>query len=180
MLKFQYKNYLLMILMLAGVVSIFDRFVFALVLEPIKSDLDLSDSQLGLMTGIAFAAFYAIAGIPIARWADRGNRITIASLTMGLLGIMLALCGMVSNFFQLLLARAGVAVGEAGCMPTAQSLLADYFDRAERPQAMAIYFMFYPISMIAGYLVGGLASGRDLAGALPLLSWVYLVSWPQS
>lgn len=155
MLKFQYKNYLLMILMLAGVVSIFDRFVFALVLEPIKSDLDLSDSQLGLMTGIAFAAFYAIAGIPIARWADRGNRITIASLTMGLLGIMLALCGMVSNFFQLLLARAGVAVGEAGCMPTAQSLLADYFDRAERPQAMAIYFMFYPISMIAGYLVGG-------------------------
>lgn len=155
MRRIQYKNYLLLILLFAGVVSIFDRFVFALALEPIKVDLHLSDTQLGLMTGIAFAAFYALAGIPIARWADRGNRITIAAVTMGLLGVMLAFCGVVTNFIQLLLARAGVAVGEAGCMPTAQSLLADYFDRAERPQAMAIYFMFYPISMIAGYLVGG-------------------------
>lgn len=150
-----YKNYLLGILLLMGSVGIFERFVFALVLEPIKQDLQLSDSQLGLMTGIAFAAFYAIAGIPLARWADRGNRVTIAATAVGLVGLMVSLCGMVGSFFQLLLVRAGIAVGEAGTMPAAQSLIADYFDRSERPRAMAIYIMAYPISMIIGYLAGG-------------------------
>lgn len=150
-----YKNYLLGILLLMGSVSIFERFVFALVLEPIKNDLQLSDSQLGLMTGIAFAAFYAVAGIPLARWADRGNRVTIAATAVGLVGLMVSLCGMVGSFFQMLLVRAGIAVGEAGTMPAAQSLIADYFDRSERPRAMAIYLMAYPISMIIGYLAGG-------------------------
>lgn len=154
-LKLDYKNYLLGVLVLTGTVSLFDRFVFALVLEPIKQDLQLSDSQLGLMTGIAFAAFYAIAGVPIARWADRGNRVTISAAAVGLLGITVSLCGMAGNFVQLLLVRAGVAVGEAGCQPVGQSLIADYFDRAERPRAMAIYGMYYPISMIVGYLSGG-------------------------
>ena len=153
--RIQYKNYLLVMMLIIGIISLFDRFVFAMVLEPIKQDLGLSDSQLGLMSGIAFSAFYAVAGIPIARWADRGNRISLVTFTMSLLGIMVALCGMVTNFFQLLLVRAGVAVGEAGSMPTAQSLLAEYFDRVERPKAMAIYSMFYPLSMIVGYLVGG-------------------------
>ena len=153
--RVQYKNYLLAMMLLIGTISIFDRFVFAMVLEPIKQDLGLSDSQLGLMSGIAFSAFYAVAGIPIARWADRGNRISLVTFTMSLLGLMVALCGMVTNFMQLLLVRGGVAVGEAGSMPTAQSLLADYFDRAERPKAMAIYSMFYPLSMIVGYLLGG-------------------------
>ena len=109
-----YKNYLLAMLVLVAAVSYFDRFVFALVLEPIKQDLHLSDSQLGLMTGIAFAAFYAVAGVPIARWADRGNRVTISAAAVGLAGLMASLCGLVGNFLQLLLARAGVAVGEAG------------------------------------------------------------------
>ena len=155
MYKPAYKNYLLGVLVLVGAVSIFDRFVFALALEPIKQDLGLSDSQLGLMTGIAFSAFYAIAGIPIARWADRGNRVTISGLAVALCGAMLSLCSMVTSFFQMLLVRAGVAVGEAGAIPSAQSLIPDYFDRVERPRAMAIYFMFYPISMVIGYLAGG-------------------------
>jgi len=149
------KNYLLGVLLLVMVISVFDRFVFALALEPIKQDLNLSDSQLGLMTGIAFAAFYAIAGVPIARWADRGNRVTISAIAVGLVGIMVSLCGLATNFFQLLLARAGVAVGEAGAVPPAQSLLSDYFNRVERPRAMGIYFMGYPLSMIVGYLLGG-------------------------
>lgn len=155
MLTKYYKNYLLGVMLLIGAVSVFDRFIFALALEPIKQDLSLSDTQLGFMSGIAFAAFYALAGIPIARWADSGNRITLATITTALVGLMVMLCGAVTNFFQMLVARAGVAVGEAGCMPTAQSLLADYFDRSERPQAMAIYAMFYPISMVMGYLLGG-------------------------
>lgn len=151
----KYKNYLLGVMLLVGTASVFDRFIFALALEPIKQDLSLSDTQLGFMSGIAFAAFYALAGIPIARWADYGNRINLATFTTTLVGLMVILCGVVNNFYQMLIARAGVAVGEAGCMPTAQSLLADYFDRSERPQAMAIYAMFYPISMVVGYLLGG-------------------------
>ena len=150
-----YRDYMLLVLVLVGVFSYFDRFVFALLLEPIKHDLGLSDSQLGLMTGIAFAAFYAVAGIPIARWADRGNRVTISALSVGLLGIAISLCGLVTSFMQLLTARAAVAVGEAGSVPAAQSLISDHYNRAERPKALAIYFMNASISMIIGYLVGG-------------------------
>lgn len=155
MFKLSYRNYLLLLLVIVGITTNFERFIFSLVLEPIKQELLLSDSQLGLMTGVAFFAFYAIAGIPIARWADRGNRGTITAIAVGLCGIMVSLCGTVSGFFQLLLVRAGVAVGEAGIMPAGQSLISDYFDRHERPRAMAIYISFYTISMIIGYLVGG-------------------------
>jgi MFS family permease len=154
-MNLSYKNYLLALLVLTGVVATFERFVFSLVLEPIKQELSLSDSQLGLMTGMAFFAFYAVAGIPIARWADRGNRVNIIALATGLLGAMVSLCGMAGSFFQLLLVRAGVAVGEAGIVPAAQSLLSDYFDRAERPRALALFITFYSISMIVGYLLGG-------------------------
>ena len=155
MFKIAYKNYLLIMLVLVGVITTFERFIFSLALEPIKHELQLSDSQLGLMTGIAFAAFYAIAGIPIARWADRGNRATITALSVGFCGVMVSLCGTASSFFHLLFVRAGVAVGEAGLVPTAQSLLSDYFNRVERPRAMAIFISFYTISMIVGYLLGG-------------------------
>lgn len=155
MKKSTYRNYLLGVLVLVGTMTSFERFVFALALEPIKNDLHLSDSQLGLMTGIAFAAFYAVAGIPLARWADRGNRVTIAAIAVGLVSVMVSLCGVVSNFTQMLAVRAGIAIGEAGDMPSIQSLIADYFDRSERPRAMAIFFTAYPISMIVGYLVGG-------------------------
>ena len=155
MIKVAYKNYVLGLLVLVGTVTMFERFIFALVLEPIKKELLLSDSQLGLMTGLAFAGFYAIAGIPIARWADTGNRSTITALAVGLLGLMVSLCGMVGSFFQLLLVRAGVAIGEAGVVPAGQSLLSDYFDRSQRPFAMAIYSSFFGISIITGYLLGG-------------------------
>lgn len=153
--KVLYKNYLLFILVVVASVSYFDRFVFALALEPIKHDLKLTDSQLGLMTGFAFAALYALAGLPIARWADKANRINISSLSVGLAGISVFFCGLAGNFSQLLLARAFVAVGEAGAIPAAQSLISDHFDRAERPRAIAIYFMSYAISMVIGYLFGG-------------------------
>tara|TARA_R110002110_G_scaffold68080_2_gene184681 strand:- start:6703 stop:7998 length:1296 start_codon:yes stop_codon:yes gene_type:complete len=151
-----YAKYLLFLLIAIAAVSFFDRFVFALALEPIRADLHLSDTQLGLMTGIAFAVFYAFAGIPIARWADRGDRITISAIAVGLLGVAVSLCGMAANFIQLLTTRAGVAVGEAGAVPAAQSLISDYYDRQDRPHVLALYFMSYPISMILGYFLGGL------------------------
>ena len=153
--KLQYKNYMLALLTIVAAFNYLDRTVLSLMLEPIKQDLDLSDSQLGLLTGIAFAIFYAAAGIPIARWSDRGNRNVVVSITTALWSIMVVFCGLVANFTQLLLVRVGVAVGEAGCLPPAQSLIADYFNRAERPGAMAVYWLCYPISVIIGYLGGG-------------------------
>lgn len=156
------KNYLLVVLILVMVSNYMDRFVLSLVLEPIKQDLQLSDSQLGLLTGIAFALFYGLAGIPIARWADRGNRVTIIATATGLWSIMVALCASASNFTQLLLLRIGVGVGEAGCIPPAQSLIASCFSRQERPRALAIFSMGAFISMIVGYLLGGWAA--DLVG----------------
>ena len=153
--KFQYKHYLLIVLTVVAAFNYLDRFVLSLLLEPIKQEFKLSDSQLGFLTGFGFALFYAIAGIPIARWADRGNRNIIVAVTTGLWSAMVVLCGLVGNFTQLLLVRVGIAVGEAGCLPTASSLIADYFDRTERPRAMAIYWLCGPLAVVIGYMGGG-------------------------
>jgi MFS family permease len=150
-----YKHYLLGILMVVLAFNAVDRLALALVLQDIKADLALSDTQLGLLTGIAFALFYATMGIPIARWADRGNRVTIIALTTALWSAAVALCSLVGSFFQLLLIRIGVAVGEAGCMPPAYSLIADHFTRAERPRAIAIYMLGTPLSGLIGFFMAG-------------------------
>src|SRR5687767_7792127 len=97
-----YKNYLLMLLMAILAINYVDRMALGVMLEGIKADLSLSDTQLGLLSGIAFSAFYAVMGIPIARWADRANRITIIAITTGLWSIATALCGMAMSFTQML------------------------------------------------------------------------------
>lgn len=153
--KIKYKHYLLILLTVVAAFNYLDRFVLSLVIEPIKHEFGLSDTQLGFLSGFAFASFYALAGVPLARWADRGNRNTIVTLTTGLWSAMVAICGVVTSFTQLLLVRVGVAVGEAGCLPPANSLIADYFDREERPKAMAIYWLCSPLAVIIGYLGGG-------------------------
>src|ERR1700744_495437 len=117
-----YRNYLLAVLMVIQALNYLDGYALGLVLQNIKVDLHLSDTQLGFLTGMAFALFYAVMGIPIARWADRGNRVTIIGLTATAWSIMVALCGVAANYAQLLLIRVGVAVGEAGCIPPAHSL----------------------------------------------------------
>ena len=94
-----------------------DRMVISVVLPLIKADLDLSDTQLGVLTGIAFAVCYATFGIPLARWADRGTRRTIVSLAIAVWSAMTVMCGMAQNFTHLMLARVGVGIGEAGCIP---------------------------------------------------------------
>src|ERR1700730_1993337 len=116
-----YKRYLLGVLLVIQAFNAVDGLTLGLVLQNIKIDLHLSDTQLGFLSGIAFALFYSIMGIPIARWADRGNRILIIALTTGLWSVAVALCGLAANFVQLLLIRVVVAVGEAGCIPPAQS-----------------------------------------------------------
>src|SRR4030088_2678086 len=134
-----YRRYVLALLTFIATLNLTDRFALGLVLDNIKADLALSDSQLGFLSGIAFALFYSVMGIPIARWADRGNRVTIISLTAAVWSVMVALCGMATSFVQLMLIRIGVGVGEAGCIPPAHSLIADHFTRAERPRAVAMY-----------------------------------------
>jgi MFS family permease len=151
----RYRGYLLGVLMVILAFNFVDRLAIGLVLQGIKAELDLSDTQLGLLTGIAFALFYSLMGIPIARLADRGNRVTIISVTTALWSVAVALCGLVTNFAQLLLVRVIVGVGEAGCVPPAHSLIADYFSRAERPRAVSLYMLGGPLSNVIGYFFAG-------------------------
>ncbi|GFE79659.1 MFS transporter [Steroidobacter agaridevorans] len=150
-----YKNYLLTLLLLILAFNFMDRLVLGVVLQDIKVDLALNDTQLGFFTGIAFAIFYAVMGVPIARWADRGNRVTIISFTAALWSVAVAMCGAASSFIQLMLIRIGVAVGEAGCQPPALSLISDYFSRAERPRAISLYNLGWPVALVTGYFAGG-------------------------
>src|ERR1044071_5892357 len=105
-----YRHYALGVLTAVYMLNLVDRGLMILLLQPIKEDLHLSDTQLGFLTGIAFGLFYATLGIPIARWADRGNRVTITSLTIGLWGLTVMACLFVTNFAQLLAARIAAAV----------------------------------------------------------------------
>jgi MFS family permease len=132
-----------------------DSVALGMLLQDIKVDLHLSDTQLGLLTGIAFALFYSIMGIPIARWADRGNRIAIIAITTAIWSAMVALYAIAGSFLQLLLIRVCAAVGEAGCNPPALSLISDHFNRAERPRAIGKYTLGWPLCWLVGYFATG-------------------------
>src|SRR5258708_1391950 len=150
-----YKKYLLAVLLVILAFNYTDRCALGIVLQDIKGDLKLSDTQLGLLSGIAFALFYSVMGIPIARWADRGNRVSIIAITCALWSAMVVLSGVAAGFTQLLVIRIGVAVGEAGCIPPAHSLIADYFTRGERPRAFSIYMLGGSLSAAFGYFGAG-------------------------
>jgi MFS family permease len=155
MKKPAYRHYLLTLLAVILAFNYVDRTILGLAMENIKADLSLSDTQLGFLTGIAFALFYAVMGIPIARWADLGNRKTIIVVTLAIWSAAAALCGLARSFIQLLLIRVALGVGEAGCVPPAHSLIADYFDRAERPRAVARYMLGGALANVIGYLLAG-------------------------
>lgn len=150
-----YRNYLLVLLASILALNYTDRMALGLALQTIKADLHLSDAQLGFLTGLAFALFYATFGIPIGRWADRGNRVTIVALTTTLWSILVAISGRAVTFFQLLILRVGVGVGESGCIPPAYSLISDSFSSVERPRALGIYLLGGPASFIVGYFFAG-------------------------
>jgi len=132
-----------------------DRQLLAILQESIKAELSLSDSQLGLLTGFAFAIFYVTAGIPIARWADRSNRRNIVALSLFIWSGMTALSGYVQNFVQLLLARIGVGIGEAGGSPPSHSMISDIFPPNRRATAIGFYSMGVNIGILFGFLAGG-------------------------
>ena len=151
-----YKRYVLTMMTLVTVLSLLDSGLIGLLLQPIKEDLHLSDTQLGLLTGIVFGLFYATLGLPMARWADRGNRSTIAALSLAVWAAAVMLCLFVTSFFQLMLTRIGAAVGDAGVKPPAYSLLGDYFpDATERTRAMAIYWSAGPMAALISFVAGG-------------------------
>lgn len=151
----RYKNYALGVLFLGYVVNFIDRSILAILLEPIKHDLSLSDSELGLLGGLAFALFYATLGIPIAALADRWSRVKVLAISMIIWSAMTALCGMASNFITLLIARIGVGVGEAGASPPSHSLISDYFPIESRATALSIYALGIPFGSMVGNFVGG-------------------------
>lgn len=150
-----YRAYLLGVLLVILAFNYVDRLALGLMLQDIKTDLALTDTQLGFLSGIAFAAFYSLMGIPIARWADRGDRVTIITVTTALWSVAVSACGIAGNFMQLMLIRIGVAVGEAGCIPPAHSLIADFFSREQRPRAVATYMLGWPLSVVIGYFLAG-------------------------
>lgn len=145
----------LWILFFVNMANYADRMVISVLMPSIKAELALSDTQLGLLTGFAFAIFYAVAGLPIARLADRGVRKNIIAVSVAIWSCMTALSGLAQNYWQLLLARMGVATGEAGCLPTAQSMLSDYFPAEKRSSAMALFTAGSTIGISVGVILGG-------------------------
>lgn len=155
---------MLWLLLIIYIFNFLDRQIVNILAEPIKTDLGLSDTQLGLLAGPAFAVFYALLGIPIARHADRGgtNRVRLIALSLTIWSAMTAVCGLAQNFVQLLFARIGVGVGEAGCTPAAHSLISDSVAPEKRSSAIAFYGLGVPIGSLLGLIIGGIVN--DLYG----------------
>jgi predicted MFS family arabinose efflux permease len=160
----QAPRYLLGTLLAIYCLNFLDRQIVNILAEPMKAELGLSDTALGLLAGPAFAVFYAVLGLPIARYADRPttNRVTLISVSLAIWSAMTALCGVAQNFAQLLLARIGVGVGEAGCTPAAHSLITDSVAPDKRSTAIAFYGMGVPIGSLLGLVIGGIVN--DLYG----------------
>ena len=150
-----YRRYALGTLLTVYVFNFIDRSILSILAQSIKEDLNLSDTELGFLGGIAFAVFYTFVGIPIARMADRGVRRNILAVCLTIWSGMTALCGFAQNFLQLLLARIGVAVGEAGGSPPSHSMISDLFPPASRATALGIYALGIPIGTMIGNLAGG-------------------------
>ncbi|MDH5255429.1 MAG: MFS transporter [Gammaproteobacteria bacterium] len=164
--------YAVVILVVAFIFSFIDRIIIAMLVEPLKQDLGLSDTQLGLLQGLAFAVFYATVGLPIGRWADRYSRRAIIGWGIFLWSIMTAVCGLARNFWELFLARVGVGVGEAALSPAAYSMIADYFPREKLGRALGVYQSGAFFGAGLSFLVGGLviqAVAKAGPISLPLL-----------
>lgn len=136
-------------------VNIMDRQLMAILGESIKQDLALSDTQLGALTGLVFAIFYAAIGLPIAAIADRFDRARILGWTTLLSSCFTAACGLAGNFLTLSIARAGVAVGDAGGAPTIWSLVCSYFPREARARVISVIQMGVPVGAVLAFVLGG-------------------------
>lgn len=152
-----YASATLWLLLLVSMMNFLDRHVVYILAEPIKRDLHLTDAQIGMMTGLAFAVFYSVLGIPIARLTDRPstNRVRLVAGCLTLWSAMTAFCGLGQTFGHLLAARIGVGVGEAGCTPASHSLISDTYSLEKRPAAMAFFGLGLPLGILVGMSLGG-------------------------
>ena len=163
------------VLVIAFIFSIADRIIIALLVDPIKADLDLSDTDLGIMMGLAFAIFYALMGLPIGRLSDRHSRRSIIAAGIFLWSLMTATCGLARSFWELFLARVGVGVGEATLSPAAYSMIADSFPREKLGRAISVYqsgaFFGVGLALIFGGIAIRFAAGAESID-LPLIGTV--------
>jgi MFS family permease len=150
-----YKTSVLGLLVLAYTCNFIDRTIIYTIGQAIKVDLLLTDTELGLLGGLAFAIFYTVLGIPIARLADRSHRVNIIAAAIALWSAFTAACGLAANFVQLLFLRMGVGVGEAGLSPPAHSLISDYYEPRRRGVALSIYGLGIPFGTMLGAVMGG-------------------------
>jgi len=153
--------YVLAVLTIAYALNIADRFSISTLIEPIRLELQLSDSGVAFLTGVALALFYVTVGIPIAALADRMNRRNILAIAIALWSGMTALCGLAQNYWQLLLARFAVGIGEAGGTPPSTAMLADKFPAARRPMALTIFALGACLGAWLGSSVAGAAAERS-------------------
>ena len=149
------RYYVLGLLTVVYSFNFIDRQLLSILQESVKKEMLLSDGQLGLLTGFAFALFYVMAGLPIARYADRGNRRNVVATSLVVWSVMTALCGMAQNYWQLLAARIGVGVGEAGGSPPSHSMISDTFPPESRATALSFYSVGINIGILFGFLLGG-------------------------
>ncbi|MFZ5668956.1 MAG: spinster family MFS transporter [Pseudomonadota bacterium] len=150
-----YKALVLAMLVAAYTFNFIDRTIISTIGQAIKVDLELTDTQLGLLGGLYFALLYTTLGIPIARWAERGDRVTIITLALVIWSGFTALCGAAVNFTMLAALRFGVGIGEAGCSPPSHSLISDYFEPKKRASALSIYSFGIPLGTMIGAVAGG-------------------------
>lgn len=154
------RNYILFVLTLIGTLNLLDRQILTILIEPIRKELLLSDTQIGLLVGLAFTFVYVTTGIPVSRLADVWSRRKVIALAVAAWSVMTALCGTAQNFMQLLWARMGVGVGESGGSPSCQALVSDLFPRHQRATALSVYLISVPLGIGLGLVVGGFAVER--------------------
>ncbi len=150
-----YLRYVIGLMFVINLINYMDRSVINVLIEPMRKELQLSDSEIGLVVGLSFAAFYAIAGFLLANMADRRSRRLIISLSIAAWGAMTALTGAVQNVWQLFIARMGVGVGEAGVVPASTSLLSDYFPPQKRAWALGLFSSGSMAGVMLGAVLGG-------------------------
>lgn len=150
-----YVRYVVGILTVVYIFNFMDRQILSILMQPIKLEMQLSDTELGFLGGVAFALFYATLGVPIARLADQYSRVNIITICLGIWSFMTALSGMATNFSQLLAARIGVGIGEAGGGPSSHSLIADYVPVQNRSTALGVFALGVPIGLMVGFQLGG-------------------------
>ena len=150
-----YKRAVLACLLAAYTFNFIDRTILATIGQAIKVDLKLTDTQLGLLGGLAFAILYTLLGVPIARLAERANRVSIISVSVVIWSGFTMACGLAANFAMLLAMRVGVGIGEAGCSPPSHSLISDYFEPKRRASALSVYAFGIPLGAMIGAIAGG-------------------------